>query len=183
MALEKLKKAREVARRAKQQLRAFRIESLFRKNIDLPLVVSNPSVMKILLAVLYAAEGSRNPRRSAIMFGNSDPLIIRIFLYLLRGAHEIDERKFRCTIQCRADQDAKNLQVYWSRETGIPESQFYKPRIDPRSIGKPSKNRNYKGVCRIDYFSSMVLAEINVILELLDRKILQENTRAHSSVG
>ena len=51
----------------------------------------------------------------------------------------------------------------------IPLTQFYKARIDPRTIGQQSKNLNYKGVCRIDYFSAELFIELKQIPEIIHK--------------
>ena len=124
--------------------------------------------------MLYLGEGSK-ARKGSLCFANSDPLVIELFLSLMRKCYSIDTNKFRCTVQCRADQDIKNLENFWMAITKIPKSQFYKAQIDPRTIGKPSRRLAYKGVCRIDYFSADIFTELMVIPKVV--------FRAHSSVG
>jgi len=128
--------------------------------------IKNKDTSKIALAMLYLGEGSKK-QKGSLMFGNSDPLVINLFLSLLRYCYNIDENKFRCTLQCRADQDIKKLERFWSRVTKISLSQFYKARIDPRTIGKPSKKIEYKGVCRIDYFSGDIFMELKQIINII----------------
>ncbi|MDO8633105.1 MAG: hypothetical protein Q7K38_00975 [Candidatus Wildermuthbacteria bacterium] len=128
--------------------------------------IEDKDTAKIALAMLYLGEGAKRTSGS-LMFGNSDPSVVGLFLRLLRNCYEIDERKFRCTLQCRADQDIKKLEKLWSRTTKIPLSQFYSARIDPRTIGKPSMNPDYKGVCRIDYFSGDIFIELKQIVEVI----------------
>lgn len=70
-----------------------------------------------------------------------------------------------------ADQDIKKLERFWSKVTSIPLSQFYKTRIDPRTIGKPSKKPDYKRVCRIDYFSTEIFIELTKIVEIIYKGI------------
>ena len=101
------------------------------------------------------------------MFGNSDPNIIRLFLKLLRKCYDIKEDKFRCTLQARADQNIPVLETFWSKTTGIPLSQFYGARIDPRSFNSVSKKKDYKGVCRINYFSGHVYNELRIITDII----------------
>ena len=138
------------------------------RNVNIGKLLQDKSVAKIALAMLYLCEGGKN-RRGSLTFGNSDAHVIGLFLGLLRHCFEIDERKFRCTLQCRADQNVKKLEKFWARVTKIPYSQFYKARIDPRTIGKPSKKIDYKGVCRIDYFSGEIFLELMQIPEILYR--------------
>src|SRR3989344_1422319 len=44
---------------------------------------------------------------------------------------------------------------------------FYTARIDPRTKGKRSQKQNYKGVCRIDYFSGHIFTELMQIGNML----------------
>jgi hypothetical protein len=121
--------------------------------------------------MLYLGEGSKDSKRGSLMFGNSDPFIVSLFLRLLRCCYNINEGKFRCTLQCRADQNIKKLERFWFRITGIPLSQFYRARVDPRTIGKKSNKLDYKGVCRIDYFSAELFIELKQIAEIVNKGI------------
>ncbi|OGM95402.1 hypothetical protein A2524_04310 [Candidatus Wolfebacteria bacterium RIFOXYD12_FULL_48_21] len=127
------------------------------KHLDATLL--NRDVAKIALAMLYLGEGSKT-NRGSLMFGNSDPEIIKLFLRFLRECYILDESKFRCTVQCRADQNVKKLEKFWSNSTKVPLRLFYKAQVDSRTIGKASKKVNYKGVCRIDYFSADIFNEL-----------------------
>ena len=147
--------------------RAKYLQEVYSRVEYLGKIFENKEVAKISLAVLYLGEGAKT--RSSIMFGNSDPLIISLFLRLLRYCYSIDESKFRCTLQCRADQDIKKLEKFWSHITKIHLNKFYKAQVDPRTIGKISKKPEYKGVCRIDYFSADIFNELMKIVEVIDK--------------
>ncbi|MEK7123258.1 MAG: hypothetical protein AAB855_05405 [Patescibacteria group bacterium] len=123
---------------------------------------------KLLLAILYLGEGGKRFRRAAVMFGNSDPKVIKIFLGLIRSSYAIDETKFRCTIQCRADQDVGALEQFWSKMTRIPLKNFLKAQIDKRTIGKPTRKREYLGVLRIDYYSANIFHELMNLADILN---------------
>lgn len=122
---------------------------------------------KIAAAMLYLGEGGKSKKKSIVTFGNSDPAIIRLFLRLLRAAFGADESKLRATVQCRADQDIRKLTSHWSSVTGIPFERFYAPQVDRRTLGKPTRKPGYYGVLRIDYLSSMVFNELQLIAEIL----------------
>jgi hypothetical protein len=132
--------------------------------------IKNENIAKIALAMIYLGEGSKT-KKGSLMIGNSDPNIINLFLKLLRKCYKIDESKFRCTLQARADQPIKKLEKFWAKTTEIPLNQFYKARIDPRTIGKISQKNNYKGVCRIDYFSADIYVEMMKIAEIINKSI------------
>jgi hypothetical protein len=142
------------------------LQSVNNRNIHLATKLKNRDTAKIALAMLYLGEGSKT-QKGSLMFGNSDPSIVSLFLRLLRYCYNIDENKFRCTLQCRADQNIKKLEKFWSKITKIPLTQFYKARIDPRTVGKLSKKPDYKGVCRIDYFSADLFIELKQIAEIV----------------
>ena len=164
---EKLAVARERAIITNQGKREARLQKIRENTSHFSGMLTDECVAKIVLAMLYWCEGGKNG--SSLAFGNSDPIMIKLFLRLLRRCYRVDERKLRGCVQCRADQDVEALGQFWSEVTDIPCERFTRPKIDPRTIGKPTQNLSYKGVLRIDYFSADLY---NEIIEL--RKILTE---------
>lgn len=162
----KLIESRKIAHKIIRERRNEYLKQVEARVSHLKNVIKNKDTAKIALAMLYLGEGSKN-RNGSMTIGNSDPRIIGLFINLMKKCYEIDSRKFRCTLQCRADQNIKELEKFWSDTTGIPLSQFYEAKIDPRTIGKKSKNENYKGVCRIDYFSADLYNELTKIAEVI----------------
>lgn len=166
--LSNAQKGRAIALIVNRIKREKYLRSVFERNRHLTAILKNKDAAKVALVMLYLGEGSKT-RRGSLQFGNSDPFIISLFLHLLRYCYKIDESKFRCTVQCRADQNIKKLEKFWSNITKISLSQFYKTRIDPRTIGRPSKKLNYKGVCSIDYFSGDVFIELMQIPKIIHK--------------
>src|SRR3989344_9424095 len=164
----KLVKARGVALEIAKEKRIKYLTDIENDDNYIFKSLANKRVAKIALATLYLGEGSK-ARRSSLSFGNSNPNIINLFLKLMRNCYDIDESKFRCTIQCRADQDISHLEKFWLRLTKIPKKQFYRTRVDPRTIGKPSLKPDYKGVCRLDYFSARIYNELLVMGRIISK--------------
>lgn len=164
----KLIESRAISLKNKREKKEIYLKEVEKRNIHLKNSIKDKNVAKIAIAMLYLGEGTK--RGPCIVFGNSNPEIIGLFMRLLRYCYNINENKLRCTLQCRADQNIKKLEIFWSEITKIPLNLFYKAQIDPRSIGKKSNKSNYKGVCRIDYFSSDVFNEIKKIGEILSAK-------------
>lgn len=164
-----LVKSRKLAVEANKRNREAYLCSLRDNNKHLSARVHDRDVAKIILATLYMAEGTKRggTGQGAITFSNSDPCIIRTFLYLMWYCYPLDIRKFRCVIQCRADSNQNTMEQFWARITKIPKEQFYATRVDPRTIGKPSKKKDYKGVCRIEYFSADLFHELMAIFEII----------------
>lgn len=152
------------AKRKKQRLDL--IESIYQKNLYLEKYLDNRDIGRMLLSMLYLGEGGKG-RLGGPTFANSDPRIIQLYLKLFRSCFSIDEKKIHVTVQCRADQNTEILVAFWSEITGVPKTQFYKSRIDPRTVGKETRKTDYKGVCRLDYFSTMLFNEVTQIYEVI----------------
>jgi len=164
--LKNAHKGRAVALVVNRIKREKYLKSVEDRNKYLAKSLRNKDIVKIALAMLYLGEGGKD-QRGSLLFGNSDPFIISLFLYSLRYCYSIDESKFRCTLMCRADQNTKKLEKFWSKVTNIPPSQFYRVRQDARTIGKPTKKKDYKGVCKIDYFSADIYTELMMIPKII----------------
>src|SRR3990170_98554 len=63
------------------------------------------------------------------------------------------------------------LEKYWMNIINIPKEFFYKARVDPRTIGKPSIDKDYKGVLRVDYFDVKIQDEIATLVNMLYNQI------------
>lgn len=110
------------------------------KHIDM----HSDAVAELALALLYLGEGAKKTEYTAI--GNSSPLILRFFIAMLQRLYKIEIREIKCELHLRADQNPVKLTKYWSKTLGIPLSNFRKPSLDQRTVGRPTYP-DYKGVC------------------------------------
>ena len=130
--------------------------------------IKNNSIGLIALAMLCLGEASKyKSKHRQFSLGSSDPRIITIFLCLLKRFPEYKAEKIRCTVQCRVDQDIEFLEEYWRRITRVPKNLFYSTKIDPITRGKPTKNKDYKGVLVIDYSDRKMQQKIESIADLV----------------
>ncbi len=134
--------------------------------------------LKIILATLYLAEGAKWKGHSGLMLGSSDPDIILLYMELLGRCYDIKPIELKCRISYRADQDILKLESFWSKITDIPLKNFYKTKPDPRTIGKKTQNKEYRGVCVLTCKGVKIQLELEQIM-----KILISQLRAHSSAG
>jgi hypothetical protein len=74
----------------------------------------------------------------------------------------------KCRISYRADQDLNELQKFWASITGINIDKFYKTKPDPRTVGKPTRKSDYKGVCAIYCAGSRIQLELQVIADIIN---------------
>lgn len=164
---EKLNIARIKAVKVNKEKRKVFFKSLDTINLPISNKVRDRDTAKIALAMLCLGEASKYGSGAAFYLGSANSKIIVLFIKLLKRCFVIDTSKFRFTIQCRADQDSVKLEKYWRKIVGIENGQFYKTRIDSRTIGKPTNNTDYKGVLRVDYLDTKVQLELESLANLL----------------
>ena len=134
--------------------------------------------LKIILAALYLGEGAKWRGHSGLMLGSSDPDVILLYMELLNRCYDIRPIELKCRISYRADQNIKKLESFWSKITGVPLNNFYKTKPDPRTIGKKTQNKEYKGVCVLTCKGTDIQLELEQIV-----KILIKNLRARGAIG
>ena len=81
------------------------------------LLIGQPDkrMLAIMGAALYWAEGSK----SDFSFSNSDPLMIKIFLYIMRSIFVVKEEDIVISIRIYEDLRRKECLSFWSGITGI----------------------------------------------------------------
>ena len=161
-----------------KEKRNIYLNSLINRNTHM-LESIDSKVQKLLLSILYLGEGAKYKSTKSLMLANSNPNIIRLFLKLLKNCYNIDDSKFRVRIQCRYDQNTELIEDYWRDITKINRKQFYPTYVDKRTKGKPTKKKEYRGVCSVQYFSTEIQLELEFLAEAIISKIL----RAVSSIG
>lgn len=148
-------------------------------------IKDDKNVLKTLLAFLYLGEGSKWKSHSGGVLGSSDPNIIQLYTTLLKICYGIQTEQLKCRISYRADQDIHELQQYWSDIVGIPMHNFYRTKPDPRTVGKPTKRKEYKGVCVIFGVGTRIQLELELIPKLLLTGLLHNGSASewHSLSG
>ena len=160
----KLKKAQQAALKTNKHRRKQHLDDLKNKNLYLTKKL-DLDIQKLLLSMLYLGEGAKTKGTQFLSLGSSNPKIIKLYLFLLKNCFTLDESKFRIRIQCRADQNIKALENYWHNVTKIPKNLFYPTYIDKRTIGSPTKMKEYRGVCTIHYFNRSIQFELEFLAE------------------
>src|SRR5437867_13299180 len=76
--------------------------------------------------VIWVCEGTKRNHRQVEMV-NDNELLVKVFIEYLRS-FAIDERRLRAREQCSAE-DVMAEQIRWSKITGMPLTQFTKPKV------------------------------------------------------
>lgn len=114
-------------------------------------------VMKIMLVLLYWAEGSK--MGGTVAFANTDPRLVLLFITLLRKCYTIDEKKLRVRLHLHYYHRVKKVRKFWSELLEVPEKQFNRIYHKTRSKEKTFR-RNYGGICFVRYNSVYLKEQI-----------------------
>ena len=138
------------------------------KNID----VNNSVILELALAVLYFGEGSKKNIETAI--GNSDPLILKFFIMILRNIYHLNDDKMKCELYLRADQNPEKIKHFWAKALGLPLNNFKQVNIDKRTIGSKTYS-SYKGVCNVRCGNVAIKRKLMYLAEMFFEKTLKNN--------
>jgi transcriptional regulator with XRE-family HTH domain len=124
------------AGRKPHPLHLARLAELDRCRVDAVASVGALSDRDLFIAgiALYAGEGAKTG--SSVVFANTDPRMVALFLRWLRSFFTVDEERLRVRVYLHEGLDIEAANSYWSGLTGIPVEQFGKPY---RAIADPSR--------------------------------------------
>ena len=158
--LKGLKALKNIRELRKNQIKKLAIISVNKINL-------NRETKKLLCSFLYWGEGSKNT--NSLTFTNSDPLMVKSFLTLLRSSFELEERKFRALVHIHEYHNEKKIKNYWSKVTNIPLSQFSKSYLKSHT-GKNVKE-GYKGTISISYYDYKIALELSFVYNWFAEKL------------
>jgi len=118
--------------------------------IELNNIEINQSIKKIILSMLYWAEGSKTT--GGMCFANTDPRLVLIFVTFLRSCYKLDENRLRVRLHLHYYHKIKKVRKFWSELLKIPEKQFEKVHRKKRNKEKTFR-RNFGGICFVRYHS------------------------------
>ena len=109
--------------------------------------------LRMFALALYAGEGSKGD--GGIVFANSDPTLMRVFVTWMRREFPLDEGRFRVKLYLHADLDVAAAVAHWSTLLGVPACQFNKPY---RAVVDETirHNRHVYGCASIIYHSRTI---------------------------
>lgn len=123
-----------------------------------------------LLAMIYWAEGSKDPH-SGIVFVNTDPEMMLLFITLLRKCFTIDEKRIHVRLHIHYYHHPKEVVEYWSRLLDVPLEQFGKLYHKKRSETKKFR-QNFMGICFIQYGDTLIKNKLLFAAKEVRRKVV-----------
>ena len=169
---EHLKRVRVLALEVLRKRKAVETDKLsanIKKEIE-AYPLTDKGFLKSILASLYWAEGAKY-LNSPMMFANTDPKLIKLFITLLRKCYTIEESIIKVRIHLHHYHNVSACRKYWSNLTNVPEEQFGKVYIKKRSKTKRFR-KNFMGICFIRYNSNRLRKEIMALADQLSEKLV-----------
>lgn len=109
----------------------------------------NKREMLIAGLFLYWGEGSKT-NRSSISLTNTNPSMLKFFIKWLTEYLGVDKKKLKISLHLYSDMNINLSMKYWSKELGLPLSQFRRPYIKKTlSSSITYKNGFGKGTCSV----------------------------------
>ena len=112
-------------------------------------LTNKEKLLKTAGLMLYWGEGVKTTDHT-VDITNSDSLMIKLFLKMLREIYGIKEEKLRVLLYCYANQNVEELINYWVKITGISQAQFTKPYIRQDFLEKKKSKMPY-GLIHVRY--------------------------------
>ena len=130
------------------------------------------NLAKLFVSLLYWCEGSKYPSSAFFAFCNSDFVLVKTLLELLRYGFKIEEKKIRIHLQLHSTHPKDQTLRFWSDLLKIPLKQFYKPTITKPT--RKMKRLNYQGTCTVKYFDVKLVLKIMGLYERFSRRFTSD---------
>jgi len=122
---------------------------------------------KIYCSLLYWCEGGKGDGEG-LRFANSDPDLVKTFLYLFRNAFSVNENKLHILMHLHEYHNEVEQKNFWSDLTKIPKDNFYKSFLKAHTA-KRIRN-NYPGCITIHYNDRRIARQIREIYKFFAKK-------------
>ncbi len=132
--------------------------------------IQNKNMQEIALAMLWLGEGFKASKELGI--GNSDPLILRFFMYVAMKNFNIKRNAIRCELYLRSDQDPLAMKKYWAKTLHLSSENFRYIHFDKRTEGTKTYP-TYKGVCSLRFGNLAVQRKLLYIARKYCQKVLK----------
>ncbi len=113
--------------------------------------------------MLYWGEGDKSQVRNGVRLANTDPQLIKLYVFFLTHACRIPIDRIRAHILVYPDLNKERCVRYWAEASGLPVSNFTKCT---QIIGRHKTKRLLWGVCLVavssTYFKEKVLEWLKI---------------------
>jgi hypothetical protein len=156
-------------RETMRQKREKRLTETYQTQKQLILPLSNRELF-IAGLLLYWGEGTKG-KLHGLSVSNSDPSVIRFFIYWLKKSLAIPKKKIRILLHLYNDMDINNELNYWSKTLRIPLRQFNRSYIKKTSSTRINHKGGFgHGTCNAKINSVPLAEKIFMSLKVISNK-------------
>lgn len=123
---------------------------------------------KIIAAIIFWCKGYKRGVSQGVVFINSDPILLQVFLMAIRTGFDIHEDKLTARPHLHEYHDCSKQINFWSRVTGIPVSRIKKPYIKPHT--KIRKRDGYPGCLSVRYGDARLARTLDALYHTFGKK-------------
>ncbi|MFA5729848.1 MAG: helix-turn-helix domain-containing protein [Candidatus Paceibacterota bacterium] len=142
---QKIEKCRETKRKKREsRLNIFYCEE---KSKIFPI---NKRELYLAGLFLYWGEGSKNQAAAKITISNTDPAMIKFFIYWLEKSLNVSRDKIKVQLQLYSDMIISREIDFWSKTLKLDKQQFIKPYIKVNLFSKINHRGGFgHGTCNL----------------------------------
>jgi hypothetical protein len=127
-------------------------------------------MLKIIGPLIFLCEGTKAHDRK-IEIVNSDPFIITTFLDFVRKIMKVPNEKIKGKLEIHNGQNIEKINIYWSKLTKIPNSQFLKPIIKNNTSSTRKRTNLENGTFIVNIFSKELRVQMDQLINGIKSKI------------
>ena len=151
--------ARERFRNTMRRKREERLKNTYEKQKKLILPLNKREIF-ITGLFLYWGEGTKS-RRDSLEIANSDPAVIKFFIYWLTEVLSVPKNKIRIQLHSYSDMNIDKEMRYWSKELRIPRKQFHRSYVKKTSSERINHKGSFgHGTCKIRVYDTQLTEKI-----------------------
>lgn len=140
--------------------------------------IINNSKLLLLGAALYWAEGYKRHGGKYpsphVSFSNSDPDMIKVFLYFVKKVLKVSNEKIKPWIQTHPNIDKEAAVQFWSEVTNLPKDRFSVTiQLSRSSKGKRPKNLLPYGTLNLRIYNRKKFFEVMGFIDGIIKKTIQ----------
>ncbi len=124
----------------------------------------------IAAMMIYWGEGDKLSK-NRISIANTEPSMLRVFVYFLKNICRIKDEKIRAWILAYPDMDVEVSKKYWIENTGLNESNFRKTITIQ---GKPTRRKLSNGVCTVELSSTYFKIKMLIWLKCFSEALITD---------
>jgi DNA-binding transcriptional MerR regulator len=153
-------------RNTMRQKREKRLKEIYEAQKKKFLPLNNREFFMLGLG-LYWGEGTKC-RRDGLSISNTDPSIIKFFIYWLNKCLDIPKKKMKVGLHLYSDMNIDKEMKFWSETLKIPISQFIRPYIKKTSREKINHKGGFgHGTCNVRINSVPIAEKIFMTLKAI----------------